>query len=220
MSTSLKVVSIAAVFCASFRRRAMVSLSLDIFTRSSRAPSAGAVAGRAAGAGAGGITKGFASAMEAAAGFSSWAMTSPLVTRPSLPVPGMPAASSLFSAAILRTAGDRGISALAAAAGAGSAFFAAGASAAFAAAPAAPSSIIPSSAPTLTVVPGAASIDDSFPEAGAGTSTVTLSVSSSTSGSSTFTASPACRNHFAIVASVTDSPKAGTRISFAIVSVL
>ena len=39
MSTSLKVVSIAAVFCTSFRRRAMVWRSRVIFTRSSRAAS-------------------------------------------------------------------------------------------------------------------------------------------------------------------------------------
>src|SRR5258708_5937511 len=39
ISTSLKVVSIAAVFCTSFRRRAMVWRSRVIFTRSSRAAS-------------------------------------------------------------------------------------------------------------------------------------------------------------------------------------
>ena len=39
MSTSLKVVSIAAVFCTSFSRRAMVWRSRVIFTRSSRAAS-------------------------------------------------------------------------------------------------------------------------------------------------------------------------------------
>ena len=39
MSTSLKVVSIAAVFCTSFKRRAMVWRSRVIFTRSSRAAS-------------------------------------------------------------------------------------------------------------------------------------------------------------------------------------
>ena len=41
MSTSLNVVSIAAVFCASLRRRAMVWRSRVIFTRSSRAASFG-----------------------------------------------------------------------------------------------------------------------------------------------------------------------------------
>jgi hypothetical protein len=39
MSTSLKVVSMAAVFCASLSRRAMVARSRVIFTRSSRAAS-------------------------------------------------------------------------------------------------------------------------------------------------------------------------------------
>ena len=53
MSTSLKVVSIAAVFCASLSRRAMVWRSLVRRTRSSRAASSGAEGARAAtGAGA------------------------------------------------------------------------------------------------------------------------------------------------------------------------
>src|SRR5262249_45519039 len=77
----------------------------------------------------------------------------------------------------------------------------------------APSAILPKSAPTATVSPSLAEISDSTPAAGAGTSIVTLSVSSSTSGSSTATASPGCLNHLPIVASVTDSPSAGTRIS-------
>ena len=51
------------------------------------------------------------------------------------------------------------------------------------------------------------------PAAGAGTSIVTLSVSSSTSGSSTATASPGFLNHLPMVASVTDLPSVGTRIS-------
>ena len=46
MSTSLNVVSMAAVFCASFRRRAMVWRSFVIFTRSSRAASSGAEGAR------------------------------------------------------------------------------------------------------------------------------------------------------------------------------
>ena len=48
MSASLKVVRMAAVFCASFRRLAMVCLSLVMRTRSSRGPAA-------AGAGAGAL---------------------------------------------------------------------------------------------------------------------------------------------------------------------
>src|SRR5262249_27838986 len=106
------------------------------------------------------------------------------------------------------------------AAGAGAAGFGAGfASAAGAAlaagvfAAAAPSLIWPSSAPTATVSPSLAAISASVPAAGAGTSIVTLSVSSSTSGSSTATASPGFLNHFPIVASVTDSPRGGARIS-------
>ena len=47
------------------------------------------------------------------------------------------------------------------------------------------------------------------------TSTVTLSVSSSHSGWSIATASPAFTSHLATVASVTDSPSAGTLISTA-----
>src|SRR5262245_55461915 len=58
------------------------------------------------------------------------------------------------------------------------------------------------------------------PAAGAGTSIVTLSVSSSTSGSSTATRSPGFLNHLPIVASVTDSPSVGTRMSVMFVSSL
>src|SRR5262249_6594551 len=78
---------------------------------------------------------------------------------------------------------------------------------------ASPSLIWPSSAPTATGSPSLATISASTPAAGAGTSIVTLSVSSSTSGSSTTTGSPGFLNHFPMVASVTDSPSAGTRIS-------
>ena len=51
------------------------------------------------------------------------------------------------------------------------------------------------------------------PATGEGTSRLTLSVSSSTSGSSTATLSPTFFSHFATVASLTDSPSFGTRIS-------
>jgi len=67
--------------------------------------------------------------------------------------------------------------------------------------------------PIATVSPSFAEISASVPAAGAGTSIVTLSVSSSTSGSSTETASPGCLNHLPMVASVTDSPSVGTRMS-------
>src|SRR5436853_1857498 len=149
---------------------------------------------------------------------------SPLVTRPSLPEPGTVAASMPLSAEILRTDGASGASAGdalgAAAAGAGAAedggggaALLAGAAAGFAAAPPAPSLICPSNAPTATVSPSLATMSPSVPAEGAGTSIVTLSVSSSTRGSSTATASPAFLNQRPMVASVTDSPSVGTRIS-------
>ncbi len=74
MSTSLKVVSMAAVFCASFRRWAMVRRSRVILTRSS--PGCASRGARAAGA-----------AVGEAAGRERKSSTSPLVIRPSLPVP-------------------------------------------------------------------------------------------------------------------------------------
>src|ERR1035441_9499218 len=63
-------------------------------------------------------------------------------------------------------------------------------------------------------------MDSIEPAAGAGTSTVTLSVSSSSSGSSRATLSPSFLNQRATVASVTDSPIAGTLISTVIRSSL
>ena len=77
----------------------------------------------------------------------------------------------------------------------------------------APASIMASSAPTGTSLPSCATIELSTPEDGALTSTVTLSVSNSTSGSSALTVSPGFLNHWPTVASVTDSPSAGTLIS-------
>src|SRR5450755_1597188 len=122
-----------------------------------------------------------------------------------------------LSAAILRTDGGAGI---ADAAGAGAAFGASAGLAAGGAAAAtgladavAPSLIWPRIAPTPTVSPFLAAISPSTPAAGAGTSSVTLSVSNSTNGSSTATASPGCLNHLPTVASVTDSPRVGTRMS-------
>ena len=106
MSTSLKVVSIAAVFCASFSRRAMVWRSRVIFTRSSRAASSAGEGARTCTAAAG-----CATGVGAAAARSIAAIMSPLVTRPSLPVPSTLAGSMPVSAAILRTDGASGASA-------------------------------------------------------------------------------------------------------------
>src|SRR5947209_2426633 len=73
--------------------------------------------------------------------------------------------------------------------------------------------MMPSTAPTGTLLPSAALISPSVPATGAGISSVTLSVSSSTTGSSRATASPGCFSQRATVASVIDSPRVGTRIS-------
>ena len=206
----------AAVFCASLSRRAMVCRSRVIFTRSSRAASSAGDGARTCTAAAG-----CATGVGCAAARSIAANMSPLVTRPSLPVPDIVDGSIPVSAAILRTDGAKGLSAAGAAAGAGAGFggagggadCAVGCGAAFAGAAPAPSLIWPSTAPTATVSPSLAAISPSTPAAGAGTSIVTLSVSSSTSGSSTATASPGFLNHLPMVASVTDSPSVGTRIS-------
>ena len=62
--------------------------------------------------------------------------------------------------------------------------------------------------------PSFALIEDKTPDRGEGTSTLTLSVSNSTKGSSESTFSPSCLCHLETVASVIDSPKDGTKISF------
>src|SRR5208337_3755095 len=209
MSTSLKVVSIAAVFWASLRRRAIVWRSFVIRTRSSRALSSGVVArggGTGAGTGAGAMTGAGAGAVAAAAAAS----TSPLSTWPRLPLPATPARSILLSAASLAAEGAGGIGA----AGAGAAFGGAAGGGAAAGA-AAPPDNWPSSAPIATVWPVSAVISLSTPAPGALTSSVTLSVSSSTRGSSARTGSPAFLNHLPTVASLIDSPRVGTRISIA-----
>src|SRR5437660_4686778 len=218
MSTSLKVVSMAAVFCASLSRRAMVWRRRLMRTRSSRAASSGAEGARTCTAAAG-----CATGVGAATARAIASIMSPLVTRPSLPLPGTVDAPMPLSAASLRTEGASGASAggafgaVGAGLGGGAGFALggaapAGADADFAGA-AAPSLIWPSSAPGATVSPSLTRISESTPVAGAGTSIVTLSVSSSTTGSSTATASPGCLNQRPMVASVTDSPKVGTRMS-------
>src|SRR5258708_37294874 len=151
-------------------------------------------------------------------------ITSVLVTRPSLPVAEICSGARPLSAASLRAAGPERSSAGVAtgsgfgagAAGVAAAGFAAdfGAAAGTGAALPAPS-MVPSTPPTLTLAPSGTRISDSTPAAVAFTSSVTLSVSSSTTGSSTATGSPSFLSHFATVASVTDSPSAGTLISVA-----
>src|SRR6185437_65905 len=166
-------------------------------------------AGRGA-AGAAGFASGTTTGDGAGAALA--ASTSPLVRRPSLPVPAIAPASSPLSSTSLRTAGPERSSWLAAAAGAGFASAVAGAifgtDAGFAAA-ALPSAIWPRIAPTFTVAPSATAISSSVPATGALISSVTLSVSISTSGSSMATASPAFLSQRPTLASVTDSPSAG-----------
>ena len=204
----------AAVFCASFRRRAMVWRSRVMCTRSSRAASSAGDGAR--------ICTGAATGVGCAAARSIAAIMSPLVTWPCMPEPSTLDGSTPLSAAILRTDGGmrhgttsrqsrQRVWALRAAWRRAARLWRARQ-------PPAPSVIWPSSAATPTVSPVLAAMSDKTPAAGAGTSSVTLSVSSSTSGSSTATASPGCLNHLPTVASVTDSPRVGTRMSAMVVT--
>ena len=220
MSTSLKVVSMAAVFCASFRRRAMVWRSRVIvhalFARGvigggRRAHLHAAAAVEATGVGC-------------AAARSIAAIMSPLVTWPSLPEPATlaridAAFGGQFAHRRRRRHSPAGAAAPEPGAGfGGSARFGGGASrAAPRLRPRRRAGAFLDLAEQRADADGLAVLDGNrptaTPAAGAGTSSVTLSVSSSTSGSSTATASPGFLNHLPTVASVTDSPSVGTRIS-------
>src|SRR5688500_14402936 len=216
LSTSLKVVSMAAVFCASLSRLAMGRRRRVVRTRSSRSARArgpAGAAGLAAGAAGAGIDE-------------RAAITSALVARPSLPVGWIADGATPVSSTSLRVAGpEAAMLALAAAgaatgttggglgAGLGAAVAAAGLAAA---APPTPASMWHSTPPTWTVAPSSTARSTMVPATVAFTSTVTLSVSSSHRGWSMATVSPAFTSHLATVASVTDSPSAGTLISTAI----
>ena len=196
MSTSLKVVSIAAVLCASTSRRAIVARRFDMRTRSSvRSPdaargfSATGGAGLRRGAAAGGAAAGAGGGAALAAACS----TSRFITRPASPLPRTLARSTSCSSAALRAVGvARGVFA-GAAAGAGSRrAFGRGWRPPSAAArrpaprrrrPRPASSITPSTSPTFTSSPSCRAIRLSTPACGALTSRSILSVSSSTSGS-------------------------------------
>src|SRR5690606_26372246 len=137
-----------------------------------------------------------------------------------LPVPTMAFGSIPPSSAILRAAGDRMASSLAAAAAAGAAAAGAAAAAAGAAATAAPAAPRrPSSSPESTVSPSFLTISASTPSASARTSITTLSVSMSTISSSRLTASPGFLCQVATVPSATDSGKVGALISIAILCI-
>ena len=109
ISTSLKVVSCAAVFCDSLRRSAIVRRSRVIATRSSRSAFGRGPAGIGARTAAG----------RCAARASSAASTSPLVTRPSLPVPATAAGSRPDLRAMRRADGIAATATLGFGAGAG-----------------------------------------------------------------------------------------------------
>src|SRR5438552_2522846 len=223
MSSSLKVVRMAAVCCAWTRRSAIrrrIGLS---GTRSS--PSARA----ADGFGAAGTSIRTGRALR-----SRYASTSSLVSRPPLPEAGTSVGSRSCSARRRRTAGLSGPTARAAtgsasasarasgAAGAagtgGTGFGASGAAgaclgAAGAAARAPPSSSMrATSSPTATFSPAAFTMR-STPARSAGSSMLALSVSSSSRMSSGLTASPSCFAQRTMTPSVTDSPSVGMRTS-------
>src|SRR3989338_8744106 len=187
----------AAVFWASFRRRAMVARRRVILTRSSRAASSSGTGARGIAAVAGAAVIGAAAAARA---------TSSFITRPSRPVPWTWAAVKPASSIAFLAEGAFSMS-LATGAGDGAAL---AASTALGAAPTAPSVTMARRAFAATVVPSGARISASTPETGLGTSTETLSVSSSHSISSCFTVSPGFLNQVETGASETLSPKLGT----------
>src|SRR5437879_5070127 len=230
MFTSLNVVRMAAVDCDCTRRSATRWRKRDIGTRCSGRPLSSAVSIGAFTSGSAGRA---ASAKAPAAGCSA-DNTSPLVMRPSRPVPTTCEAARPASASRLAAAGI-GAAAFAAAAcakapaakapgAAASAAKAAGAVAARAAGAVAAAglpaaalaeagSIIAITSPATTVLPSGLTICASVPAAGAGTSRTTLSVSTSINTSSSSTRSPAFFFHCSSVASETDSDSCGTLTS-------
>ena len=144
MSTSLKVVSMAAVFCASLRRLAMVRRSRVMRTRSSRSArerGPAGTAGLAAGAVGAGIDE-------------RAAITSALVARPSLPVGWIADGATPVSSTSLRVAGpEAAMLALAAAGAATGAGLGAGAGAGFGAAAAGAAAGFAAAAPAAPAAP-------------------------------------------------------------------
>jgi hypothetical protein len=224
MLTSLKVVRMAFVDCDCTRRSATRARRRDIGTRcSGRSPRldmGGAATGgngRAAGTGAAGaVAAGAAGRAGAPAAMAP--STSPLVTRPSLPVPPTEPWASWLSAISLAAAGIATPAlappAVGPAVGAGGAASAAAVGAAAGAAPAWASVSMVAMTWSLTTVPPAATTCAVItPLTGAGTSSTTLSVSISMMISSIVTTSPGCFFHCSSVASATDSDNWGTLTS-------
>ena len=223
-STSLNVVSIAAVDCAWISRSAIRARSRVIGTR--RSPRSPAVSATGAGAAA------MAGAAAGAAPLSARCVsTSPLVMRPARPDPAIAAGASLCSSTRRRTEGaSLSTSFLTSPAPAGevaepspglrptSPADAGEVADAREVATAAPSSITARICPPVTVAPFWTFSSLSTPVAGAGTSSTTLSVSRSTRFSSRLTASPGCLRHATSVASATDSGSCGTRTSIVLMT--
>src|SRR5256886_13517206 len=223
MSSSLKVVRMAAVCCA-WTRRSAIRRRIGLGgTRSS--PWARA----ADGCGAAGTSIRTGRALR-----SRYASTSSLVSRPPLPEAGTRVGSRSCSARRRRTAGlsgptpraatgsasaSAGACGAAGMAGTGGAGFGAGSGTgaggfgAGAAARAPPSSSMrATSSPTATFSPAAFTMR-STPARSAGSSMLALSVSSSSRMSSGLTASPSCFAQRTMTPSVTDSPSVGMRTS-------
>ena len=140
----------AAVFCASLSRRAMVCRRRVIFTRSSRAASSAATGER-------GMETGSCTGAAAGTGLASARSTSSFMIRPSRPVPSTWSGERPRSAMSLLAEGAFSTSRFTAGAGAASAAAApAAATGAAAAAPAAPPAMRPSLPPAFTVAPASA----------------------------------------------------------------
>ena len=203
---SLKVVRMAFVACDCNKRSATRARKRLMGTRcSGRSPRpmlAGAdTCGKAVCGTPVGITA-------AGTGVCKACNTSPLVTRPSLPVPVTEPLANWLSAINLAAAGINTSALLAAgiatAAGGAEPIDATGA-AAGAAATLPSVSIRAINCSALTMPPSSTRISASTPAAGAGTSSTTLSVSISISVSSAATLSPTFFFHCNMVASATDS---------------
>ena len=221
MLTSLKVVRMALVVCDCSSRSATRARRRDIGTRcSGRSPRFGATGAATAGNGlAAAVGAGAARGLGAAlVGAASAPSTSPLVTRPSLPVPGTEPGASSLSAISLAAAGIA-TSALLPAGGRCRGGAAAGAAAAADAQRAAAGGLAfgVDARDHLLAERTRAAVGlhqlASTPSAGAGTSSTTLSVSISIRISSIADASPGFFFHCSSVASATDSDSCGTLTS-------
>ena len=199
MSTSLKVVSMAASCWAATRRWAILARSGVILRRVWRVPGAGA--GATTGAAGRAATGAATGAGRAGVGFSAAASISPFVTRPALPVPTTVAGSMPVSAARRRTAGEASVVLAAAAAGAPASGLATEEAVAA-------ESMVATIWPIFTSSP-AATWRAIRPADSAVPSLVILSVSSSKRGWSFLTTSPSLTCHLARMPEAMDSPMGG-----------